>query len=94
MTMGPEELRTVAALVVLAVLLAITLGSLVLIVRAIRDVSESVRKLHLQQATIVGMLLRAGFRPAPRGRDWFDDADKTRDPYAEWFTQWDLRRPQ
>ncbi len=92
--MQPDELRTVAALVVLAALLAITLGALVLIVRSVRATADAIRKLHLQQATIIGMLLRAGFRPAPRGRDWFDDADKTRDPYAEWFTQWDLRAPR
>ncbi len=94
MNMGHDELRTVAALVVLAVLLAVTLGALVLIVRALRDISAAVRKIHLQQASIVGMMLRAGFRPAPRGRDWFDDSDKTRDPYATWFTEWDLKRPQ
>ncbi len=95
--MQPEELRTVAALVVLAALLAITLGALVLIVRSVRATAEAMRKLHLQQATIVGMLIRAGFRPPSRGRDWFDNADETRnmrDPYETWFTQWDLKAPR
>ena len=85
-------IRTVAALVVLAALLAVTLGSLVLIVRATRETANALRKVHLQQATIIGMLLRAGFRPARRGqRDWFDDADKTQDAYGEWFTRWGTR---
>lgn len=91
--MTPEELRTIAALIVLAVLLAVTLGALVLIVSALRSVAADMRKLHLQQATIVRMLLRAGFRPAGTGRDWFDDPNKTMKADEQWYTQWDLRRP-
>lgn len=92
--LAPEEVRTVAALIVLAILLAVTLGALVLIVSSLRAVAADMQRLHMQQATIVRMLLRAGFRPAGTSRDWFDDPHSTKKADEDWFTQWDLRRPQ
>lgn len=92
-SLGPEDVRTIAALVVLAVLLAVTLGALVLIAGSTRKIAESMHRLHLQQATIVGMLLRAGFRPHRRGKDWFDDGDETRVKGDTDYTGFDWRTP-
>lgn len=89
-----EEWRTIAVLVVLGLLLVVTLGALVLIVRSLRDLAGDMRRLSLQQATVVRMLLRAGFRPPSSTADWLEDADKTRARGETWWTQWDLRRPQ
>jgi hypothetical protein len=64
-----------------------------LLVSSLRDVGQSMRRLHQQQANIVSMLLKAGFRPAGT-RNWFDDGDSTRcssDPDP--LTQFDWRKP-
>ena len=88
--------RVALVLVALGVLVTITVSALVRIDRDCRELQKLAAKLHLQQGAIVGMLLRAGFRPAPRGRDWFDDAHETQaqgrgsrydtqvDPFAPW----------
>lgn len=82
---------TVAGL--LAVICLVVIVSLVFIVRSLEGISTSQRKLHLQQATIIGMLLRAGFRPATKGPDWFDDASRTQVARDTHYTQWDWRTP-
>lgn len=92
--MTAEEIRTVAALGALALLLSVTLAALVMIVRALRDTAGSMQRLHLQQATIVRMLLRAGFRPPSSSPDWCDDAHKTRGLDELWYTKYDMKAPQ
>lgn len=89
-----EEMRTVVVLGVVTLLLLVTLVSLVLIVRALRSVAFDMRRLHGQQATVVRMLLRAGFRPPSATLDWLDDAHKTQLRGDDWWTQHDLRPPQ
>lgn len=59
--------------------------------RLVRDIRTDVRKVHLQQSNIVGMLLRAGFRPARGEPDWRDDAVRTQS--GPDFTRFDWRKP-
>lgn len=46
--------------------------------RRLRAIAVDQRRLHLQQATIVSMLMRAGFRAPKAGPDWGDSALMTR----------------
>lgn len=94
--MQTEVFRTVAVLVVLAVLSGIAVSALVIIARHTKASNISARKLHLQQANIIAMLLRAGFRPAKGKPDWHDNGMETQmmgagspydthvDPFAAW----------
>lgn len=59
--------------------------------RVFEETRTNLRKIHAQQANIIGMLLRAGFRPARGGLDWLDDGDKTQLPS---FTRFDWRTPE
>lgn len=76
---------------VLALLVAVTVVALVLVVRASRDIAQDMRRVHLQQANIIRMLLKAGFRPA-KGRDWFDDGGATQ-VRGDGYTAFDWRQP-
>lgn len=73
----PPEWIAVAFLAVLALAAGALIGALVLIARSARSLDTNMRRLHLQQSTIVGMMLKAGFRPLKTGKDWFDDGDVT-----------------
>lgn len=46
--------------------------------RRLRAMSQEIRRIHLQQANIIGMLQRAGFRGPKAGPDWGDSALLTR----------------
>lgn len=46
--------------------------------RRLRDVARDQRLLHLQQATIIAMLMRAGFRRPSAGPDWGDSGHMTK----------------
>lgn len=74
-----------AAFLVFVVVILARLGP---VARAIRD---DVRKVRIQQANIISMLLRAGFRPAKGGPDWRDDGDRTVVPS---FTRFDWQSPE
>jgi hypothetical protein len=72
---------------------AVTLGWLVVNgARALRSTDAAVRKIHQQQANIIGMLLKAGFRPVS-SKDWFDDGDHTRQIGDPAYTQFDWKPP-
>ncbi len=80
----------------LALLSATAIGALILIARSMRSLAREMRRLHLQQGNIVATLLRAGFRPARGGPDWFDERLGTRvsgDTENE-YTDFDWRKPQ
>jgi hypothetical protein len=87
------ELAALIVVVTLAALAGITIVSLVFIARAMGVTAHEMRRLHLQQGTIVAMLLKAGFRPARGGRDWSDDAARTRQVGELDQTDYDWRRP-
>lgn len=89
-----DQARLIACLGSLALLSAVVIVALVFIATALRATATEMRKLHLQQATILGMLLRAGFRPYKRGRDWFDDAHATRVNDELDLTSYDWRKPE
>jgi hypothetical protein len=96
----PSEVRLMLCAYVLMAALLTSLLALVLTgqretVRVARVLAVRQAKLHLQQANIVGMLLRAGFRTSKSGRDWFDDAAETRGPRDSELdiTEWDWRVP-
>ncbi len=72
-----DAFRTAFVLAVTAMLLVIALGYIVCAVRAWRDAAYSLRRIHQQQANIIAMMLRAGFRPARSSPDWFDDSHET-----------------
>ena len=61
--------------------LLVMLGALIALVvlsdRRHRDVLYEMRRVHLQQATIIAMLLRAGFRGPREGIDWGDSGSFT-----------------
>lgn len=58
--------------------LAAALIALVYVSEArLRQVAAEQRRLHLQQANIIAMLLRAGFRGPRAGRDWGDSGHLT-----------------
>lgn len=80
---------------VLAFLAGSAVCALILIARHAREASVSARKLHLQQANIIKMMLRAGFRPPERGQDWADAALETQvlGQGSPLDTKWDMRRP-
>jgi hypothetical protein len=61
------------------------------IVKAARTARDDIHKIHLQQATIIKMMLRAGFRPAKSDPDWRDDGDQTQLPS---FTRFDWQSPE
>lgn len=90
-----DQERTLLVLGVLAVLCAAGIASLVLIARSLRGVSSNMQRIHLQQVTIVRMLLRAGFRPARNGgdKDWFDNALQTQQVGDIDYTAFDWRTP-
>lgn len=96
---NPWDMRFLAILLLLVVivaLLAIVAGKVSAAADNARVMAENTKRTHIQLSNIAGMLLRAGFRPAPRGRDWFDDGQATRvrgegtpydtqvNPYAPW----------
>lgn len=85
----PPEWIAVAFLAVLA----LAAGALVLIARSARSLDTNMRRLHLQQATIVGMMLKAGFRPLKTGKDWFDDGDVTSAGAHLDLTKFNWQRP-
>lgn len=61
--------------------LLVLLGALVALVsvtdRSLRHIATEQRRIHLQQATIIAMLLRAGFRGPRQGLDWGDSGSWT-----------------
>jgi hypothetical protein len=71
----PRMLLAVAGLIVL---LAALVALVFIADRRLRDASAEQRRIHLQQATIIGMLIRAGFRGPREGLDWGDSASWTR----------------
>lgn len=99
--MQTEVFRTVAVLIVLSVLCGIAISALVIIARHTRSSAVDARKMHLQQANIISMLLRAGFRPAKAKPDWHDSGHETQvmgacspydthvDPFAAWRAKQD-----
>lgn len=93
--MSREDVQALVCLVVLAALCAVVIVALVFIARALADVAGSMRKVHIQQANIIRMLLKAGFRPARHGRDWFDDGAPTQviGQGSDYDTQFDMSRP-
>ncbi len=46
--------------------------------RRLRDIARDQRLLHLQQATIIAMLMRAGFRRPNAPPDWGDSGHMTK----------------
>lgn len=74
---GSDEFRAWVVMVALTILTTISVCALVIIARHTKNASLNARKLHLQQANIIAMLLRAGFRPAKGRPDWNDDAHET-----------------
>lgn len=63
------------------------------LMRALRGIETTQRRIHKQQANIIGMLLKAGFRPA-NTLDWLDDGDGTRRLGEPVMTQFDWRKPE
>lgn len=93
MNLTDVQQRALAVALGLALLCGVVIVCLVLISRSLRTVATEMRRLHLQQATIVGMLLRAGFRPAKGRKDWYEDDHDTRLAGEIDRTQFDWRRP-
>ena len=93
MTRIPAEWIAVTFLAVLALAAGALIGALVLIARSARNLDTNMRRLHLQQATIVGMMLKAGFRPLKTGKDWFDDGDVTNAGAHLDLTKFNWQRP-
>lgn len=75
MTADARLILGAAGLVILAVAVV---SLLVIAERRLRAIVSEQRRLHLQQATIVGMMLRAGFRGPSAARDWGDSALATK----------------
>lgn len=88
-----ENVQLLVCAGALALLCAVVIVALVFIAKSLRSVATETRRIHLQQATIVGMLLRAGFRPHKGGKDWFDDGKRTRVAGELDLTQFDWRHP-
>ena len=75
MTLDARLLMGVSGMAVLMVALV----ALVFIAdRRLRAIEAEQRRIHLQQATIIGMLVRAGFRRPKATHDWGDSALATR----------------
>lgn len=70
-----ELIVAVAGVVVLT-------GAIIALVYAtevrMRFIASEMRRVHLQQANIIAMLLRAGFRGPREGLDWGDSGSWTR----------------
>lgn len=73
--MWDVKVMALAGVIVLTVSL---ISLLALVNRRLVAIAAEQRRLHLQQATIVGMLLRAGFRGPSAGRDWGDSGHFTK----------------
>lgn len=92
----PGGWHTLASAALVALALAIVAILSLGWVRQARDAREArfdLKRLHQQQATIVGMLLRAGFRPPSGRKDWFEDPHATKDMSDIDFTKFDWRKP-
>lgn len=63
------------------------------LMRALRGIETLQRRIHKQQENIIGMLLKAGFRPA-NTLDWGDNGDATRVLGEPVMTQFDWRKPE
>jgi hypothetical protein len=87
----PAELLWTAAAVAL-VLLASGAWAAYALWAELRGTRAWMRKLHRQQANIVSMLLRAGFKMGPT-RDWGDDGRRTSVMGESTETKWDWRTP-
>lgn len=74
MTVDARVAMGVAGLIILSVALV---ALLVIADRRLRELAAEQRRLHLQQANIIAMLLRAGFRGPRAGRDWGDSGHST-----------------
>lgn len=94
-TIDLDVVRTLVALVVLALLCTSVIVALVFVSKHLKDIAFNQRRIHQQQATIIGMMLKAGFRPLKHGADWFDDAHATRvrGDLESSDTDWDWRQP-
>jgi hypothetical protein len=99
-TRAADLFQRVAALTLREWLIAVVVTALVIALtwlavtgaRAVRATDAAVRKIHQQQANIIGMMLKAGFRPVS-SKDWFDDGDRTREIGDPALTQFDWRKP-
>ena len=77
-TGGPLTDLPVIIAVAGILVLAAALIALVWVSEArLRHVADEQRRIHMQQATIIAMLLRAGFRAPGSQRDWGDSAHWT-----------------
>lgn len=90
--LSPRDWVIVGAVTLLVVSLTALGIAGALLVRSIGSIKHDARRIHLQQATIIGMLLKAGFRPA-KTLDWFDNGDETRQLGEPALTQFDWRKP-
>lgn len=71
------NLELALAVAGLLVLLGALIALVILTDRRMRHLADEQRRIHLQQATIIGMLLRAGFRGPRQGLDWGDSGSWT-----------------
>lgn len=93
----PAELVTAFCFGLLAVVIACSVVFSCLALHVVIAASTDLKKLHIQQATIVGMLLRAGFKPMKGSMDWADDALVTmcvNEAANQARTRVDLRTPE
>lgn len=86
------ELEQVVVYGVLALMCGLSAVCSVFALIAGRALLGVTRKIHLQQANIVAMLLRAGFRPARGKPDWFEDGEATQLPGSS-YTEFDFSKP-
>jgi hypothetical protein len=72
------EAPTIIAVAGILVLAAALIALVIVSESRLKQVAEEQRRIHLQQANIIAMLLRAGFRSPSAQRDWGDSAHWTR----------------
>ncbi len=73
MTLDATTLAAAGLLVLVAALIALVCT----VNRQLRFLLDEQRRIHLQQANIIAMLLRAGFRGPREGVDWGDSGSFT-----------------
>ena len=72
------DVATIVAVVGILVLAAALIALVYVSEARMRGIVEAQRRIHLQQANIIAMLLRAGFRGPRAGLDWGDSGHLTR----------------
>lgn len=71
------NLELALAVAGLLVLLGALIALVILTDRRLLHLADEQRRIHLQQATIIGMLVRAGFRGPRQSLDWGDSGSWT-----------------